>query len=170
MMVESRDEFALRVFRPVDETHEIAVVEVAEAMHLVRGRGGIREALHDLRRELEAQIHAPRPDMEQHVARRSDRVARPGVKFPKRMQLCRPRLTEEPIPGLGAKSHDARQSGFNVAEPNRAHQPGKIRAQRPQRRAILGARLDAHHQKNRGPAERRQYRLGDGGRSVWRFL
>jgi hypothetical protein len=108
--------------------------------------------------------------MEQHVARRSDGVARPGVKFPKRMQLCRPRLTEEPIPGLGAKSHDARQSRFNVAEPNRAHQPGKIRAQRPQGCAIFGARLDAHHQKNRGPAERRQYRLRDGGRSVWRFL
>ena len=45
---------ALRVFRPVNETHEIAVIEVAEAVHLVSRQSRVPNTRHDLRRKLEA--------------------------------------------------------------------------------------------------------------------
>ena len=51
---EAQSIVARRVLRPVDEAQEIAVVEVAEAVHLVdRGNRG-SDPRHDLRRQLEA--------------------------------------------------------------------------------------------------------------------
>ena len=45
---------SVRVFRPVDETHQIPVVKVTEAMHLIHWRSRAGQPLHDLHCELEA--------------------------------------------------------------------------------------------------------------------
>ena len=89
---------ALRVFGAVDKAQQIAVVEIAKAVHLVGDRHRVAEPRHDLGRQLEAQIHALGADVEQHVARRGDGVARSGAEFPERMQLGRARLAEQPVP------------------------------------------------------------------------
>jgi len=43
-----------RILRPIDETDQVTVVEVTEAMNFVHCRNGIPKARHDLRRKLEA--------------------------------------------------------------------------------------------------------------------
>ena len=68
------------IFRSVDETQQIAIIEVSEAMHLVRHRRGAAKPRHDLRRHLEAQVHARGANMEQQVARRGRRDARRGFR------------------------------------------------------------------------------------------
>ena len=45
---------ASRVLRPVDETHEIAVVEVTEALHFIHRGNGIPDTRHKLSGKLEA--------------------------------------------------------------------------------------------------------------------
>jgi len=54
----------LRVFRPIDESDEIAIVEVAKPVYLIRGLNGLADTVHDLRREFKAQVHASRTDVE----------------------------------------------------------------------------------------------------------
>src|SRR5256885_16548344 len=53
---------------------------------------------HDSRRQLEAQIHPLRTDMEEHVARCWDGVTLPGADLMELVQFCRRRLPEESIP------------------------------------------------------------------------
>ena len=67
-----------RIFGAVDEPKEVAVVEVAKAVHLVDRRDRVAERAHDLRRHLEAEVHPLRADMEQEVPRGRDRMARSG--------------------------------------------------------------------------------------------
>jgi hypothetical protein len=55
---------ARRIFRSVDKSEEIAVVEVTESVHLVCRRDRMADTRHDLRGQLEAQIHALRADVE----------------------------------------------------------------------------------------------------------
>lgn len=45
---------APRIFRPIDEADEVAVVEETETVHFIYRRDGIPDARHDLRRKLEA--------------------------------------------------------------------------------------------------------------------
>ena len=60
---------ALRVLRPVDKTDEVATVKITETMNLVNRADHRSKPSRDLRRQLEAQVHALRPDMKEHVAR-----------------------------------------------------------------------------------------------------
>ena len=153
---------APRVLRSVDETQEIAVVEVAEAVDLVDGRDRTADARHDLGREFEAQVHALGANVKHDVARRRDRVARPGSNLPERMQFCRPRIPEEPRPCIGANSHDAGQRTFDVAEFHGAEQGAEVCTERPQGRSIVRSRIDRQHQEDRGAAERCRYGLWNG--------
>ena len=157
------------ILRPVDETEEIAVVEIAEALHLVHRRNGVAEARHDLRGQLEAQIHALGADVEQQVARRGDGMARSGADLPERMQLRRPRRPKEPVPRVGPEPHDAGESAFEVAKFHRAQQRGEVAAERAHGVAIFGARVDRHDQKDRGAGERRGDRLREGRQANCRF-
>jgi len=54
---------APRILRAVDETHQIAVVKITEAMDFVDRRNSISETRHDLHRKFEAQIHTLRTDV-----------------------------------------------------------------------------------------------------------
>ena len=73
-----------RVFGPIDETHQVAVIEVIEAVHLIRHRDRATEPRHDLCRELEAKIHPGRTDVKQDVAWRRDGDM-PAVDLTKRV-------------------------------------------------------------------------------------
>src|ERR1700727_2076103 len=75
-----------RIFSAVDKPEKVAVIEVAKAVHLVDGGDGVAELRHDLRRDLEAQVHPLGADMEQEIPRRRDGVARSGAKLSKRVE------------------------------------------------------------------------------------
>ena len=120
-----------RILGAVDEAQKVAVVEVAKAVHLVDRGDRVAELGHDLRRDLEAQVHPLGADMEQEVARRCDRVARSGPELPERVKFGRARVAEQPVPGVGPDSHHAGEAGFEIAKFNRANQARKVRAERP---------------------------------------
>ena len=150
---------AFRIFGAVDKAQEIALVEIAEAVDLVLGRDQSPEPAHDLPGQLEAQIHAPRPDVEQDVARGGDCLARPAAKFAERVQLGRAWRTEEPIPHLRSERDDAGEAAFEIAKPDRAQERRKIGAQRAHRVLGLGAGVYGDDQKDRGRGQRRRHRL-----------
>ena len=89
-------------------------------------------------------------------------MARSGANLAEGMQLCRPRRSEESVPRVGPKPHDAGKPAFQVAKFHRAHQRGKVSAERAQDGAILRARIERRDQENRGASKRRVYRLRDG--------
>ena len=130
-------------------------------MHLVDRRDGVPKLGHDLRRDLEAQIHPLGADMKQEIARRCDRVARSGAELPKRMKFGRSRVAEQSVPGVGPDSHDAGEAGLEIAKFNRANQARKVRAERPHGVDIVLALVDRHDQEDRGARQRRRYRLGN---------
>ena len=82
---------ATGIFRAVHKAEEIAIVDVAETVDFVGRGNGASEARHDLRRELEAEIHALGSDVEEQVAGRRNRVARAGLNLAEGMQLRGPR-------------------------------------------------------------------------------
>ena len=94
-----------RVLRPVDETNQVAVIEVIEAVHLVCRGNCAAEPRHDLCRQFEAQIHSCGADMKEDVARCCDGVMA-AVDLTERVQFFRLRCPEEPVPCVGAKRHD----------------------------------------------------------------
>ena len=99
-----------RVLRAVDKAGEIAIVEVAEPVHLVDGRQSAAEPRDDLDGQLEAEIHAVGPDVEEEIARRRDRMAGVGNDLGERVELGRTGIAEERVPGIGADADDARGS------------------------------------------------------------
>ena len=107
-----------RVLGAVDKADEIAVVEIAKAVHFVDRRHRLAELSHDLRRQFETQVHALGANVKDEIARRRDRMARAGFDFPKRMQFRRPRLAEQPVPGVGANPHHTGEISLDIAEPD----------------------------------------------------
>ncbi len=148
-----------RIFGAVDEAQEVAVIEVAKAVHLVDRRDRVAELRHDLRRDLETQVHPLGADMKQEVSRRCDRVARSGPELAERVKFGRARVAEQPVPGVGADAHDAGEAGLEIAKFNRANQARKVRAERPHGVDIVLALVDGHDQEDRGARQRRRYRL-----------
>jgi len=150
-----------RVFGPVDKPQQVAAVEIAKTVHLIDRRNGASEPVHDLRCQFEAKIHPLRPDMEQNVARGSDRVARSGLEFAKGMQFRRPWLAKEAIPHFGAEPHNAREILRRLAEADCPQKGCKIRAQRLHRGGVVIARVDSYDQKDRRTRQSRGYRLAN---------
>src|SRR5262249_8212772 len=109
------------VLRPIDEAEQVPLIEVLEAVHFVRRGNCATEPGHDLDRELEAQVHTDGANMEEDVAGSGDGMM-PAANLTEWMQFFRPRRPEEPLPGIGAKCHDARQAALEVAEAHRAHE------------------------------------------------
>jgi hypothetical protein len=134
-----------RIFRPIDESDDIAVLEIAEPLHLVNGRDCIPEALHDLCGQLETDVHPPGADVKQDIPRGGDRMAAAGADLSKRVQLSGPRVTEELIPRLGAKPRHAGETGLDVTELHSANDSGEIRAERTYGFVALALRLEANH-------------------------
>jgi len=66
--------------------------------------------------------------MKEDIARRCDGVMS-AMDFAERMQFLRLRLSEKPVPRLGAKRHDARQPTLEVTEAYRPQKSGQIGTQ-----------------------------------------
>ena len=155
----------LRVFGAVDKAEEVALVEIAEAVHLVGDRYRIAEAADQLACQLEAQIHALGADVEQDVAGRRDGLARPGPEFAERVQFRRARRAEQPVPNCRPERHDAGQIAFEIAKSDRPQQGAQIGAQGSRRRFGLGAGLDRDHKKDRGAGQLHRQQLRQRARS-----
>src|SRR5262249_18448641 len=116
-------------------------------------------AVHDLHGQLETQVHALGPDMEENVARCGNGMARAGANLLKRMKLGRTRRTEELVPGIRSKSGDTGNARLNVAKLNSTHQSREVGAKSAQMRDCTLVLPDAQHQKNRGPRKRTNHSL-----------
>ena len=81
-----------------------------------------------------------------------------------RVQVCRRCDREQTAPHPGAKARDTRQLGFEVAEADRAHQPGQVGAELADAGAARRVRTHGHDQDQRRPAQRRQHSLRLGHR------
>ena len=106
-------------------------------------------------RELEAQVEAMCPDVEQQVARRRRRAACLRRRTRETGAAPPARPAEQPVPQLGADPRDAGQLGLGDPEADRALQSGDVGEQIAD--LVLGARLDGQHQEDR--------RLGDPGQN-----
>src|SRR5208282_4311674 len=147
------------ILRPVDETEQIAVIEITEALHFVHRRNGIAETRHTLSGKLEAKIHALSADVEQQVAWRRDRMARSAANLLEGVQFRWLRLSKEAVPRVRPKPHHAGKSSFQVAKFHRTHQRGEVSAERAHSGAMLNARVECHAEEDRSAGQRRRYRL-----------
>ena len=83
------------------------------------------EAVHDQRRQLEAEVGLLGPDVEQQVARRRPAWWRP-VHLDEGVELGRPGPGEQPVPGVRADAGHQRQPGRRDPEPDGAVEAGEI--------------------------------------------
>ena len=95
------------VLGAVDETEQVAFIEVLESVHLVDHGDVGAQPLHDLTRELEAKIHLRGPDVKEQVARRGHGVVLVADDRGKRMQLGRAGSAEQPVPRCRTHPGDA---------------------------------------------------------------
>src|SRR5205807_8978737 len=148
-----------RVLGPVDETDQVAVVEILEAMHLIDGGHCPAEPNHELRREFEAEVHSGGTDVEEDVAGRGHGMTRLRPDLPERMELRRSSSAEEPVPGGGTEPHDAGEVALEVAKGDRPNQRREVFAEASDRLAMVIAGVDRNHQEDRRPRQRCDYRL-----------
>src|SRR5260370_38841906 len=82
-----------------------------------------------------------------------------GLDFPKGVQFLRPRLAEEPVPGVGSDSHHAGEVALDIAEANRTDQRREGAAKRPYGCSIRRAGGDRDHHEDRGSGHILNHRL-----------
>jgi hypothetical protein len=147
------------VLRAVDEAQKVAVIEVLEAVHLVGCRDGAAQPRHDLRRKLEAHVHALGADVEEEIARRRRGVML-ALDLTKGMQLPGPRRAEQPVPGVGAEAHDAGQPAVGIAEADRAQQARQVGGKALHGLLMVRSVVHRHDEEHGGARQRRGDRLG----------
>ena len=123
-----------RILGAVDEAEQVALVEVLEAVGLVDDVGPAGQPVHQLRGQLEAQIHPSGPEVEQQVARRGDGGVPGADDLPERVQLGRPRAAEQPVPQSRTDPDDAAQLAVRDPEADRPPEPGHVGRADPVRR------------------------------------
>ena len=146
-----------RVLGAVDEAEQVALVEVAEPVHLVGHRGGAGQPGHDLAGELEAHVHPLVPDVKEQVALCGGSPVGSSGELAERMQLGRARSGEQPVPRARANPGHAGQRGLRDAEPDRPLQAGPVGEQVPD--GFFPAGVDGQHHEDRGAGQRREHRL-----------
>ena len=72
-------------------------------------------------------------------------MARPRSYFLERVQLGRPRVAEQAVPCFGADPHHTGETRLQIAEFHGAEQRRKVRTERPNRRAMVRARVYCHN-------------------------
>jgi hypothetical protein len=152
------------VFGAVDKADQVAVVEVAEAVHLGCDGHRAAEPAHDLAGQFEAQVHPHGADMEQHVAGGSDGMPRSCFYFSERMEPGWLVRTGDAVPRCRTKAGDAGQVPVQIPESHGTDQAGQVRAERTHRVGAVLTRGDFDHQEDRGARERCDDRLRLGGR------
>ena len=63
------------IFRTINETYDIAIIEIPETVNLIGNRNFVPDAVHDLGRHLKTKVRSFRSDVEQDVAGCGDGVA-----------------------------------------------------------------------------------------------
>ena len=148
-----------RILRAVDEAHHIAVVEIAETVHLVDHGDHIPDAVHDLHSQFEAEVHTFGANVKEDVARSGYGMASAGANLPKRVKLGGTGGSEELVPGIGTESCDAGKACLDVAKLHSAYQPGQIRTKGQQTRVGVLVLANAQHQEDRRPRKRTDHSL-----------
>ena len=87
-----------RVLGAVDETGQVAIVEVAEAVRFVDGSDTVGQSGGDLRRELVAQVHPLGADVKEQVARRRRRETVAAVQLTEGVQVRWAWRPEQSVP------------------------------------------------------------------------
>lgn len=87
------------------------------------------------------------------------------ARIAKRVQLCRPRFLEKPVPCVRAERHHTGEAAVLVAKSDRAQQRGKVGAERSHNCPIVVARVERDDQKDGRARQRRGDRLRHGART-----
>jgi hypothetical protein len=69
------------------------------------------------------------------------------------MKISGPWRSKKLVPGIGPESNDARKTRLNVSKLNGADKPGKVCAERPQKRVGVRLLANADDQKDRRACE-----------------
>ena len=93
-------------------------------------------------------------DVEEQVPRRRGGPVPVAGELPKRMELGRPRLVEDAIPGPSADADHAAQLSLGEPEADRPLQPGDLREQI--RNSVLLSLLQDHGEEDRRFGDRRK--------------
>ena len=126
-------------------------------MDLIDDRGAAAQPVHDLPRDLEAQIHLRGADVEEQIARGRHGVVLLPVDLRKWMQLRRARSAEQPVPGRGSDAHDNGEPAVRDAEADRSLQSRAIAQQVADDR--FAGWIDGHHKEDRRACQRAEHRL-----------
>ena len=158
------------ILRPVDESQQVPGIEIPEAGDVVLHRHPLPDRGHDLPAQLERQVAAVGPDVEQHVTGSRRRVMDRAGDRPQLVQPGGSRGTCGPdaIPVRRPEPDNARQLGRCLTESNRPNQRVDIRDGVTHLFGRPRPIVDADHEEHRGPPEREQHRLGFG--AVGRLL
>src|SRR2546430_11532696 len=139
------------VLRPVNKTDEVPAVKVAESVDLVHGGDRASQPSHDLCRQLEAQVHALRSDVEEQIARCRRGAALSRKNLAKLSQLGWTRLPEQPVPRFRSHRHDAGKASLEFAKPRRTDQRAEVLAQVSNDGSIRRPLVDPFIHENRSP-------------------
>lgn len=107
---------AHRVLRTVDESQQVAVVEVAEPLRLVHDPDRPAETVEQLRGPLVADVRPLGPDVQEQVAGGGRGGVARSAQLLERVQQRRTPAAEEPVPGLGAEAQHTGEPGVREAE------------------------------------------------------
>ena len=155
-----------RVRRAVDETEQVARVEVAEARHLVGDVDAPVEGTQQQPLELEAEIEAIGADVEEQVAGGGHRGVHRTADRGERTQLGRHRLRGQPGPGRCADADDAAEVSVEVAEAHALHEVGDAGDRVPRDVGRCSPLTDGDDEEDRRPGERSEHALRLDGNTV----
>ncbi len=155
-MTASLGRLTLGVLGAVDEAEQVALVEGAEAVDLVDDTGGAVEAVHQSRRELEAEVEPVGADVEEQIAGGRGRGVLAAGEARERVQVARSRraVAEQAIPQRRADAGDADELALGDPEPDRALERADVGQQLAH--DLLAAGRDRQHQEDRRLGQRRQ--------------
>ena len=120
---------ASRIFCSVDESDDIAIIEITKAVNLVGNRNRVAEAIHDLSCQFKTEVVAFCSNVKEDVTRSGDGVAGACANLAKRMKLGGSRCTKKFVPGLRPESNDTCKARLHVTKLNGAYEPREVRAE-----------------------------------------
>ena len=100
--------------------------------------------------------------MKENVARRCDGVV-PATDLTEWVQFFRLRYSEDPVPCIRTKRHDARQLSLEVPEAHGAEKSCQITTQGPYRRLTFWSRVYRYDKKDGSARKPCDYRLWTNG-------
>jgi hypothetical protein len=122
----ARGRDAGRILGAVDETQQVALVEVLEPMHFVDDSGMARKPVGHQPGEFEADVETTCPQVKQQVSRGRDGAVLGADHFCERVQTDRRRIIEEPTPQSRPDPHNAAEARIRPPETDRPREAGHV--------------------------------------------